>query len=269
MKKAIAILFALVPLSFGLPDLTLIPSLGPALGSVNQVGSGASALYALRNNLSTYGTAGPAQYNRHTGNISLIHIIDTYGAFPSWQGVVNPAAPFDTEYGSALHFSLRAVGADASDLFSLNQVVYVNHFLQPGVPYPFDSIFDLYDGENAIGVLSGPDGQLGGGDDILLDGNQPGDTQVNALFHRGLAATIPLAITFTFLPPQDQLAANAFLASFEATSLYPGDPDMEACIYPADPLRAGCPRTRHLRSVRRRSHRTGSARLCSPQSAIA
>ena len=223
MKKAMAILFALVPLSFGLPDLTLIPSLGPAIGSINEAAYGANALYALRNNLPTYGIPGPAQYNRHTGDIGLINITDTFGAFPSWQGVPNPAAPFDTEYGSALHFGLRAVGADASDLFSLNQVVFVNYFLQPGIPYPVDSIFDLNDGENAIDVLCGPDGQLGG-DDIILEGAQAGDTQVNALFHRGLPGTIFFYPTLSILPPQDQRAANALLAWFEAHQPLPRRP---------------------------------------------
>jgi len=186
VRKTLSLFVAVAGLSFGAPTITIIPSIGPVPVSPNYNTYNSNALTALLNNATSFGVAGPGQYNRLTGLIDPSHIIDTTGAFNSWLGVANPAAPFNSEFGNRLYFGMRVLGANGADTFTLNDLIVNNSiFTSPTIPVTFNTSSDTYDGTFILGVQYGGNGALGGGDDVLINSNESRFTPVNALFYRG------------------------------------------------------------------------------------
>lgn len=228
MYRSILLLLTMVSLCFGAPSLAIFPSVGPSMVSPSFYNYSQNTLQALQQDLATLGEPGPERYDRLAGPLNVFSLIDTSLAFSSWLGIVNPAPPFDQESGNTLYFGLQAVGVDGSDLFSLDQVVFFDYFLNSGQP-SFPGIpFGSYDGVMAIGVLYGADGQLGGGDDTILNSSEPGDTPVNAIY-RWWPILFCLCPGGSPLSPEENLRLTALAIYIEA-SLWPTDPYVEACV---------------------------------------
>ncbi len=61
----------------------------------------ANAVYAIENNLPSYGAAGPTQFNLATSGTDSSNIVTN---FPSWNGVTPPPAGYTAELGNRLTF---------------------------------------------------------------------------------------------------------------------------------------------------------------------
>lgn len=214
MRKTFLLLVAAAGMSFGAPTITVIPSIGPSSVAASGVTYDANALQALRQGLTTFGTAGtPGFYGQLTGDASANQVIDTFGLFNSWLGIANPSTPFENEYGNNLYFGVVINGGLQS--FSLSQLVYEDNLatydpsLIGTTPFSFNG--DTYDSrflafvDDGNGVLDGADSQ------VAL--NADGSTLVNYLFYRGIP-------TF-FLPLKgatDQEALDNTVAALNANA---------------------------------------------------
>jgi len=162
--------------------IEVYPSVAPnAFGSPSYDPWVGNAIYALENNLSTYGASGPAQYNRVT-NITW-RDISVYG-FNVWRGVYNPGSPYGSELGNRLHFGLHAKGNGTK--FSLSQVSFAMHSSDPNDDLVFVSSFgsgDVYSNQR-VGIDYGPDLVKGGGDDVIITSG-PATQLVDELMYRG------------------------------------------------------------------------------------
>lgn len=232
MSRLILLLFTLVSLCCGAPSLAIFPAVGPSLASPSFYGFSQNALQALQEDLPTLGGPGPTQYNRLAGSLNPLSLIDSAFAFNSWLGIVNPAPPFDQEFGNQLYFGIQVVGGDGSDLFSLDQLIFFNYFFSSGEPripsQLFGPAFASYNGLVSIGVQYGDDGRLGGGDDRVLNSGEPGDTPVNALYTFWPFGTCA-CLGDPSLSPEESIQLTALAVYIEA-SLWPTDPYIEACL---------------------------------------
>lgn len=83
------------------PTVTVQGTLAPnAYGSPSFDAWSANAIQAIELGLSTYGAAGPAQFNTDTTTQPTSHNVVT--GFPSWLGNANPAATFGSAYANEL-----------------------------------------------------------------------------------------------------------------------------------------------------------------------
>jgi hypothetical protein len=62
----------------------------------------ANGIYAMENGLTSYGAAGPAQFNVTTSPLPVSANFVT--GFPSWMGQADPAAPYNNELGTRASF---------------------------------------------------------------------------------------------------------------------------------------------------------------------
>jgi len=93
-----------------IPTATVLASVGPnASGSPSWNGYVANALTGLENGGTQEGTPGtPTYYAPTTGPITVAQTLVT--SFNSWNGTVNPAAPFNQEDGSRVMFGFDIKG---------------------------------------------------------------------------------------------------------------------------------------------------------------
>lgn len=110
MSVAAALLITSKTYADTIPTATVLASVGPnASGSSSWNGYAANALTGLQNGGMQEGTPGtPTYYAPTTGPISVAQTLVT--SFHSWNGTVNPAAPFDQEYGSRVMFGIDIKG---------------------------------------------------------------------------------------------------------------------------------------------------------------
>jgi hypothetical protein len=211
VRKTLSLFVAVAGLSFAAPTLTIIPSIGPISGTPSGDAYALNALNALRLNLTTFGAVGPSQYNRFTGVLNPNQVVDTTGAFNSWLGNANPAAPFNNEFGNALYYGIQWIGANSSEQVSLSNFVFVDgYYSDPAVSIPYNTPADTYDGTTIIGVQYGTDGLFGTADDIVVNSGQANTTPVNALFYRGYNVSFG---PFPSLPGTPQQQLDAYVGS--------------------------------------------------------
>jgi hypothetical protein len=118
MKKVVAICLAsclitlIVAVAYAdIPTGIVLPSVGPnaTSGSPSWSSYLNNALTGLENGGAAQGTPGTPNYYAPTaGPITVAQTLVT--SFPSWNGVVNPAAPFNQEYGSRVMFGFDIKG---------------------------------------------------------------------------------------------------------------------------------------------------------------
>lgn len=107
MRKTLSLLIACAGLSLGAPVITIVQSIGTAIGSPNDIAYGQNALQGLingTNNVTTFG-GGAATYTRLVGTPNFAQIVDTTGQFNSWLGVT--PGDFPAEFGNRLYFGYR------------------------------------------------------------------------------------------------------------------------------------------------------------------
>ena len=183
VRKILSLVVAVAGLSFGAPTITIIPSIGPVSSSPNYSTYIQNAMQALQSDPTLPVGVGAGLYSRATTPINPSHIIDTTNYFTSWLGLANPTGAFSGEFGNALYFGLRVVGANGADTFTLNDLIINDSlFITPTVQLRYDTATDTYDGNFVLGVNYGGDGALGGSDDSFVTGGASRFTPVNALF---------------------------------------------------------------------------------------
>jgi hypothetical protein len=177
-------------------QIKVVPSSAPnQFGSPSFAGWEANTLNALQNDLSGVGdrNTDPTAYVSFANGAQIDAGNDIVTGFPSWLGKVNPAAPFGSELGNRLQFGIVALG-DGSTQFTLGDVNFQMDSNDPGDSLAFSGNLAgaTYNGTSRIGIQYGPDHQLGGGDDVILDSGEAGTTPVDALYYVGVGnALVP------------------------------------------------------------------------------
>jgi hypothetical protein len=149
--------------------------------------------------------------------INTAHFIETTGAFNSWLGIANPAGDFSGEFGNALYFGFRVLGANGADTFTLNDLIVNDSiFISPTTQVEFNTAADTYNGTSILGVQYGGDGALFGGDDVLINSGQSRSTPVNALFYRGYSVAYLFDPTDPFYTGTDAQRLTAYANNLNA-----------------------------------------------------
>jgi hypothetical protein len=142
------------------------------------------------NGLTTYGAAGPTQYNAVTGPISAYAGIVT--GFPSWDGSVDPTGAYANELGNRMTFGLTILGNGTQ--FSISELSFTAFSddpydglgLSPAIygsnPYPF-AAGDYEYSSDYVGVIYDNGVDTSGG--VTYYTGTDNTTLVNALYARG------------------------------------------------------------------------------------
>jgi hypothetical protein len=191
--------------------IAVTPWLAPNIyGSPSYAGAVSNQEYALLNGLSTYGTAGPTQYNANSNPTSAQAIVT---GFPSWMGLAGPTGAYANELGNRMLFGVLIDGQGSqfsiSELsFSASSTDGANSFGGIGHAAGFYNYSTSFEG-----VLFGGDGVLGGGDDIFITSG-PNTQLVDALVGAGSGAS------FAAYCPSCTVAQQQ--AAIDAVAAYPG-----------------------------------------------
>ena len=213
-------MFIVAGLSFAAPVITIVQSIGPGIGSPNDLAYGQNALVGLRNGTNGINTfagngSGASTYNRLVGVATPSQFTDTTGLFNSWLGIA--PGSISGEFGNRLYFGV-IVKDNVNAQFNLANFVYQDNFYNNQTIF-FNTPFDTYDGTTIIGVGYGPNLVLGGGDDVIYNAGQVNTTMVNELYYRGYSNAIappPLAPGQT---PQQLLTSQANIAAASIAGL--------------------------------------------------
>jgi hypothetical protein len=145
----------------------------------------ANGFYAAENSLSSYGAAGPSQFN--VAPVSLPVAANFVTGYPSWMGQADPAAPYNNELGTRASFV--AVINGNGTLINMNNFGITMSSSDPGnalgVSWPNNSIepgdwtYDQYD----IGLVFSNGLNISGGFTIVNSGD-PGQ-EVNEIISIG------------------------------------------------------------------------------------
>lgn len=106
--------------------------------------------------------------------------------FPSWRGIADPAAPFNTSYGNAVDFSLRIVGNGTQ--FKLSNLDNTTTSNDTGNDWSFGSHLSANRNyaSTRVGINYGPDHLKGTADDIVYQNNESGALPVDELDYSGV-----------------------------------------------------------------------------------
>jgi hypothetical protein len=122
-----------------IPTATELASVGPnaTSGSPSWNGYVANALVGLENGGAQAGTPGtPTYYAPTTGPITVAQTLVT--SFHSWNGTVNPAAPFDQEYGSRVMFGIDIKGN--GNKISLSELTAQTYWVDQTGAYAWENV---------------------------------------------------------------------------------------------------------------------------------
>ena len=121
-----------------IPTATVLASVGPnTSGSSSWNGYVAKRVVGLENGGAQTGTPGtPTYYAPTTGPVTVAQTLVT--SFHSWNGTVNPAAPFDQEYGSRVMFGFDIKGN--GNKISLSEVSAQTYWVDQTGAYAWENI---------------------------------------------------------------------------------------------------------------------------------
>lgn len=199
------------------PEITVTPWLAPnVFGSPSWAAAEANAVQAMYTNASTYGAAGPSQFNAQTTSVTSDQVIVT--GFPSWMGQVDPGVAFGAAYiaelGNRMTFALKIDGKGSQ--FSISQLAFSATSTDPFNALAFGFGAGGYNyGSGYWGVLYGTDGQMGGGDDTFITAG-PNTQLVDGLIGRGSGNSFAAYCSGCDLTAQE--------AALLAVAAYPGTP---------------------------------------------
>lgn len=172
--------------AFAAVTITVTPSSAPnGFGSPSFSGWVSNALYAQVHGLTTYGAAGPTQYNAAPSTMAISDNVVT--GFNSWKGSANPSgdygAAYGSEYGNRLHFGIFINGNGHQ--ISISQLSMNAVSTDPGNTLAFSfNTGDYNYNSDYQGILAGTDGIVGTGDDIYINSG-PNTQLVDAIVGRG------------------------------------------------------------------------------------
>ncbi len=198
-------------------DITVTPWLAPnAYSSPNFSAAAQNAIQAELQGLDAYGTPGTPAYFQAQPNVTSDEVVVT--GFPSWLGHADPATvygpTFASEHGNRMTFAFLAVGNGVQ--FSVSQL----SFSATSTDDPYNALDFGYAGgytysSDLQGILFGPNGVLGGGDDTYITSGA--DTQlVDALVGRGSGNSFAAYCTGCTIAEQQ--------AAIDGVAAYPGWP---------------------------------------------
>ena len=200
VKQVLSIVAAAAALTLGASaahaaiSITVSTTLAPnAFGSPSYSAWVQNAIDAQDAGLSTFGAAGPTQFNTtgSTMNVSASQGVVT--GFNSWMGVADPAAPYQSELGNRMSFSL-VVNGDGQQI-EIDKLSFNAASSDAGNALGFNFGEGAYAySTQYVGVNFGIDGHLGGGDDSFITSGSSNQL-VDAIIGRGsgnsLAAYCP------------------------------------------------------------------------------
>lgn len=197
-------------------NITVTPWLAPNVyGSPNFAGAVANAIQGQYQGLSSFGTPGTPTYFEARSNVRADEVIVT--GFNSWLGKVDPGTVFGpafaSELGNRMHFGILAVGNGTQ--FSVSQLSFSATSTDPGNQLAFGYSGGYTYSSDLQGILFGPDGKLGGGDDTFITSG-PDTQMVDALVGRGSGNSLAAYCASCTLAQQQ--------AALDAAAAYPGTP---------------------------------------------
>ncbi len=195
------------------PTITVTPASAPnVFGSPSYPGWVSNANSALLTGATSNGTPGtPTYYQQAPVNMSVSDNIVT--GYNSWKGDANPTvtygAAFGSELGNRLLFGVLINGNGTQ--FSISQLSFNAVSTDPTSSLSFGFGAGSYNYSNDYwGILYGPNGVLGGGDDIYITGG-PNTQLVDAIVGRGSGNAWASYLTDPGVTNQDKL--NGVIAS--------------------------------------------------------
>ena len=191
----------------------------------------ANGIYAMENGLTSYGAAGPAQFNVTTSPLPVTANFVT--GFPSWMGQADPAAPYNNELGTRASFA--AVINGNGSLISISHMGVFGSGTDPGHTLGFDwpensILTDDWDYDaHHIGIIYNNGVDTSAGFTVVNSGGNP-DQLVNEIISIGTGDAF--AGYLTDLPPgatgQQVIDADlAGMSGYEFTGTFTyGDPNL-------------------------------------------
>lgn len=183
--------------------IEIFPSIAP---NKNSAGTGWNvyASNAIDSLLSGTSNVGNRQtdigaYEILANPITAKEIVATNGAptFHSWQGEADPFAPFANEHGNRLHFGIRIFGTDGQKLTASGISYSIRSADQPPVLLSASGSLAGSFSDSKVGILYGPDGIFGGGDDVLITSGTGPAEGVDALVYVGISVALQPPTTGT------------------------------------------------------------------------
>lgn len=198
-------------------NIKVVPWLAPnAYGSPSFDAAAANAVQGIYQGLTSYGAPGTPTYFQEQSNVTSNEVIVT--GFPSWKGHADPGAvygpAFANELGNRMHFGLLATGYGGAK-FSISQLSFTMASTDPahGLDYTFSGGYTY--SNQFEGILYGPDGKLGGGDDTFITSGSSSQL-VDALVGRGSGNSFAAYCSSCTIAQQQ--------AAIDAAGAYPGTP---------------------------------------------
>jgi hypothetical protein len=201
-------------------SITVSTTLAPnTFGSPSYAPWVQNAINAQDAGLSTLGAAGPTQFNTTGATMNVTASQGIVTGFNSWMGVADPAAPYQSELGNRMSFSLVVNGNGQQleiDKLSFNATSSdAGNVLGFGFgegDYAYSSDY--------VGVDFGADGHLGGGDDTFITSG-PANQLVDAIIGRGSGNSIA-ALCVGCSPADQQAAIDAQAAYWTSPATFTG-----------------------------------------------
>jgi hypothetical protein len=163
--------------------ISVTPWLAPnAFGSPSWPQAELNAVQAEYKGVSTFGAAGPTQFNAKTTPVTGGEAIVT--GFNSWMGVADPTDPaLSNELGNRMTFAVAILGNGTQ--FSISQLSFSGSSTDANDALAFANAAGAYTySEDYEGVRAGADGIVGTSDDVFITSGSA-DQLVDAVFGRG------------------------------------------------------------------------------------
>lgn len=168
-------------------SIDVFPSIGPnSNGSPSFNDYAANAITGISTFGTPTGTPGTPSFYTPTpdgGHQSVLNILAT--DFPSWQGMVNPAPPFDGELGNQVYFGVLIRNPRGTDIRLSDLMYQITDTLDGRFSTTGDFSTADYSA-NWVGVINGFDGPT-----FVTSGS--GTQAVNELWGIGVATGIPVS----------------------------------------------------------------------------
>jgi hypothetical protein len=168
------VLFLAVAMAYGAPVITICPSVAPNAyaGASSYAAYAASAIAGLSTGACTNEggdrATNPAAYNVVSSFAPGDAMVSS---FPMWEGLMNPAAPFNNEYGNRITFGMIIDGGGTK--ISLSELTFTMSSSDPADVLGYsDNYLDYNYNATHVGVINGPGGPTfvtSGSDTALVD----------------------------------------------------------------------------------------------------
>lgn len=147
-----------------------------------------NVLHALYYALTSYGSPGPGYYSTVIPIVPPLlpgQVVSSSG-FHSWNGVIDPATPYDLEHGNFIFFPLQILGNGTQ--FRLSNLYNDMNSSDPANSFNNDGGFSSFN-SYTVGIDYGPDGIRGTGDDIRHTSGDASAFLIDELLYVGVSGS--------------------------------------------------------------------------------